>query len=301
MVLPISNIITENLADKLFDEKQVGLSVLRLDMTHHVVSGNKLYKLQFFLQSAVKQSADGIITFGGAYSNHLVATAFACREAGLKSIAVVRGERPKVLSHTLNACMEYGMLLKFVSRQVYDQKELPDFLSALKIGYENYLLVPERGYHPSGASGAKLIMDLIDPHCTHICCAVGTATTGAGLLLGIKKKQQVIMVPVLKDMHDLEQRILYLTNRSFTSQQYKIMPDYHFGGYAKKTQELISFMNSLYEKHRLPTDFVYTGKMLFGIIDSIKKDYFPAGSKIVCVHTGGLQGNLSLPKDTLVF
>jgi 1-aminocyclopropane-1-carboxylate deaminase len=301
MLLPVSNIITENLADELFDQKQVTLSVLRLDMIHNVVSGNKLYKLHFFLRIASEQSAEGILTFGGAYSNHLVATAFACREAGLKSIAIVRGEQPKFLSHTLKACMEYGMQLKFVSRQVYDQKELPFFLTELKAGYENYVIVPEGGYHPSGTAGAKLIMDLIDEQTTHICCAVGTATTGAGLLLGLKEKQQVILVPVLKNLYDLEQRISFLTNRSFTPEQLKTMPDYHFGGYAKKTQELIDFMNSMYEKHRLPTDFVYTAKMLFGITDAIKKDYFPAGSKIICIHTGGLQGNLSLPTGTLVF
>ena len=301
MLFPVSSIITQNISTELFDQKQISLSVLRLDLIHNVVSGNKLYKLHFFLQDALKQSAEGIITFGGAFSNHLVATAFACREAGLKSLAIVRGEQPKLLSHTLKACMEYGMQLKFVSRQAYDQKESPVCLKELKADYENYLLVPEGGYHPLGAAGAKLIMDLIDPDTTHICCAVGTATTGAGLLLGLKEKQQVILIPVLKNMQDLEQRISFLTNHSFTPEQFKVMPDYHFGGYAKKTLELIDFMNLMYEKHRLPTDFVYTGKMLFAIMDSIKKDYFPAGSKIVCIHTGGLQGNLSLPSGTLVY
>jgi len=191
--------------------------------------------------------------------------------------------------------------LKFVSRQSYDQKESPGFLKQLKVDFQNYALVPEGGYHPEGTAGAKLIMDLIDPETTHICCAAGTATTGAGLLLGLNEKQQVIMVPVLKNMVDLKQRILFLTNRSFAPEQLKIIPGYHFGGYAKKTQELIDFMNLMYERHRLPTDFVYTGKMLFGIIDSIKNDDFPAGSKIVAIHTGGLQGNLSLPPGTLVF
>jgi len=301
MLFPISNIITENIVTELFDQKQVCLSVLRLDLIHNVVSGNKLYKLHCFLQRAVKQSAKGIITFGGAYSNHLVATAFACREAGLKSIAIVRGEQPKILSHTLIACMEYGMQLKFVSRQIYDQKEFTFFITQLNVDYENFVVVPEGGYHPDGAAGAKLIMDLVDQQTTHICCAVGTATTGAGLLLGLKEKQQVVLVPVIKNLNDLVQRISFLTNRSFSPEQLKIMPDYHFGGYAKKTQVLIDFMNSMYEKHRLPTDFVYTAKMLFGIIDAIKKDYFPAGSKIICIHTGGLQGNLSLPPGTLVF
>ena len=142
MLFPVSNIATENIPNELFNQKQVSLSVLRLDLIHNVVSGNKLYKLHFFLKDAIEQSSEGIITFGGAYSNHLVATAFACREAGLKSIAIVRGEQPKTLSHTLKACLEFGMQLNFVSRRAYDQKELPDFLKELKAGYKNYVLFP---------------------------------------------------------------------------------------------------------------------------------------------------------------
>lgn len=301
MLFPVSTIVTEEISSELFDKKKVSFSVLRLDLIHNVVSGNKLYKLHFFLKSAKELSAAGIITFGGAFSNHLVATAFACKQIGLKSIGVIRGEKPRQLSHTLKACMEYGMQLKFVSREAYIQKELPVFLNEISTDYKRYLVVPEGGYHPSGTAGAKLIMDLLDPGTTHICCAVGTATTGAGLLLGLKDNQQVILVPVLKNMVDIEERILFLTNRSFNSDQLKIMPGYHFGGYAKKNQELLDFMNEIYIKHSLPTDFVYTGKMLFAIFDSIKKDYFPAGSKIVCVHTGGLQGNSSLPEGSLVF
>ncbi len=301
MLFPTSNIVLENLADDLFDEKKVSLSVLRLDAIHPVVSGNKLFKLHYFLQSAILQSSEGIVTFGGAYSNHLVATAYTCKEAGLKSAAIIRGEPPALLSHTLLACLEYGMSLKFISRQEYDKKELPGFLKEIKPGYENFLIVPEGGYHRLGAAGAALIMDLIKDGTSHICCAVGTATTLAGLLQGIKKEQQIIGIPVLKNLYDLHQRIKFLTNLSFSPQQLIIMNDYHFGGYAKKTHELIDFMNLLYQKHQLPTDFVYTGKMMFGVIDCIKKDFFPKGSKIVCIHTGGLQGNFSLQPGTLVF
>ena len=301
MLFPATNIFLQKISDDLFDQKQVSLSVLRLDTLHNVVCGNKLYKLQFFLQNALQQASAGIVTFGGPYSNHLVAAAFACREAGLKSVGIVRGERPEKLSHTLTACLEYGMQLKFISRQDYDKKENPEFLQLLQSTFKNRQLVPEGGYHPMGAAGAALIMNLVPNDTSHICCAIGTATTVAGLLLGLKNNQQIISVPVLKNMNDLEQRIAFLTNRSFTPQQFKIMPDYHFGGYAKKTTELINFMNALYQKHQLPTDFVYTGKMMFAIIDLIKKDFFPVGSQLVCIHTGGLQGNGSLQPGTLVF
>jgi 1-aminocyclopropane-1-carboxylate deaminase len=193
------------------------------------------------------------------------------------------------------------MTLKFISRQEYDKKEQPFFLEKIKSEYKNYLVVPEGGFHPLGAAGAALIMDLINKDTTHICCAAGTATTLAGLLTRMEKEQQLIGIPVIKNMHDTSKRIHFLTSRPFNPRQLKIMNDYHFGGYAKKTKELIDFMNLLFQKHRLPTDFVYTGKMMFGIIDCIKRDYIPEGSKIVCIHTGGLQGNLSLPPGTLDF
>ncbi len=299
MLFPISNINTEILQDELFDQKQVSLSVIRLDTLHRVVSGNKLFKLHYFLEMANRESTEGIVTFGGAYSNHLVSTAFACREAGLKSTGIVRGERPAILSGTLQECLDYGMTLQFISRGEYAVKDQPGYIQEIKAAYKNHLLVPEGGYHPAGAHGAALILDLVKEEATHICCPVGTATTLSGLLTGIKNNQQVVGFPVLKNMIDLYQRITYLTNRQFTDTQLKIRDNYHFGGYAKKNQELIDSMNQVYLKHKIPTDFVYTGKMMFGVIDCIKKDFFSKGSKIVCIHTGGLQGNNSLPPGTL--
>jgi len=301
MLLPVTNIVLDELQSDLFNDKQVSLSVLRLDKLHPVVSGNKLFKLHYFLQNALRQSFEGIVTFGGPYSNHLVATAYACKEAGLRSTGIVRGEQPPELSHTLNECLSYGMQLKFISREAYNNKESTPFLNGIISEFKNHLIVPEGGYHPLGASGAALVMDLIKEDTSHICCAVGTATTISGLLKGLRNEQQVIAVPVLKNMVDLQERINFLTNQVFKPRQLEILYDYHFGGYAKKTPELINCMNTIYEKHQLPTDFVYTGKMMFGIIDSIKKNFFKKGSKIVCIHTGGLQGNLSLKPGTLVF
>ncbi len=301
MLFPATNIVLEELKSELFDKKQVRLFVLRLDLLHPIVSGNKLFKLHYFLENVLQQSFAGIATFGGAFSNHVVATAYACREAGLKSVGIIRGEEPSRLSHTLRASLEYGMELKFVSRQEYDKKDLPAFLCELKSAYKNYLIVPEGGYHPLGAEGAALIMDFIPPDTSHICCAVGTATTLSGLLKGLKNEQQLVGIPVLKNLSDLQERISFLTNRIFPFHQLEILTGYHFGGYAKKTPELIDNMNLLFQNYQIPTDFVYTGKMMFGIFDSIKKNHFKPGSKIICIHTGGLQGNFSLRPGTLVF
>ncbi|MEJ7587530.1 MAG: pyridoxal-phosphate dependent enzyme [Ferruginibacter sp.] len=301
MLFPTLNIATTIVEGELFRQKELSLSVLRLDTIHPVVSGNKLFKLHYFLQHAIREAYEGITTFGGAYSNHLVATASACREAGLKCTGIIRGESPLVLSPTLNACVEYGMVLKFISRQEYDRKESPAFLKELMQADPHHLLVPEGGYDPMGASGAALIMDFINRQVSHICVAIGTATTFAGLLGVCKKGQRIIGIPVLKNLDDMEKRMAFLTKQPIATGMFEIKNDYHFGGYAKKTAGLIQFMNKLFDEHQVPTDFVYTGKMMYAVFDCIEKDFFPKGSKIVCIHTGGLQGNLSLPPGTLVF
>jgi len=303
MLLKIPDIEINDLTDDLFIKKQISLSVIRLDKIHSIISGNKLFKLYYFLQQALQSVGTvKILTFGGAYSNHLAAMAYACKLSGLKSIGIVRGEKPPQLSHTLQFCIDNGMHLKFISRDEYAKKDAIDFQENLIREFGECFIIPEGGHHPLGAKGAALIMDsLKEKQFTHICCATGTATTTAGLLLNIEPHQQVISISVLKGMMDIEERILFLTENKANLQQLKILNDYHFGGYAKSKPELFAFMNEVYQLYQLPTDFVYTGKMLFGIFDLIKKDYFPAESKIACLHTGGLQGNLSLPSNTLLF
>ena len=301
MLFPTSKINIQKLSDSLFDQKEVTVSVLRLDKLHEIVSGNKLFKLHYFLAQAQEQCSEGVITFGGPYSNHLVATAFASKEIGLKSIGIIRGEQPKVLSHTLQACLAYGMELKFITRHEYDQKEKAEFLALINGSYPKFLIIPEGGYGPLGANGAAMIMDWIPENITHICCAIGTATTFTGLLKNIKKEQQLIGFPVLKNMDDIEKRIQFLSTLPLNHPPFQLINNYHFGGYAKKNNDLIEAMNLLYEKYRLPTDFVYTAKMMVGVIDCISNDFFKKGSNILCIHTGGLQGNLSLEPGTLKF
>ena len=294
----LPSIRTQTLDSKLLQEKRIRLHVLRLDEIHPVISGNKIFKLHYFLDD-IKNNT--LITFGGAYSNHLVATAFAGKQKGIKCIGVVRGEKPGELSHTLQHCIQYGMQLHFVSRNEYDKKDSADFIDQLKNKFGDCTIVPEGGYATKGAAGAADIMKYIDDDTIHICSAAGTATTIAGLLLNAKPQQKIIAFPVLKGLNDFEERIQFLTANKYNPHQLHAENNYHFGGYAKRTTELISFMNNLYNNYKLPTDFVYTAKMMFGTMDLIKKDFFPANSKVCCVHTGGLQGNLSLPKNTLTF
>ncbi len=301
MLFNILNAPVEVLQDELFLQKKVSVSVLRLDKIHPVVSGNKLFKLHYFLQGAVTSVHKTILTFGGAWSNHLVATAYACNISGLKSIGIVRGKKPGILSPTLQQCISYGMQLKFISREVYAAKEEQHFINELKNEFGEYIIIPEGGYHPLGAKGAALIEETINANnYTHICTCTGTATTLAGLLIN-SNGQQIISVPALKGMIDIENRISYLCGSNFKKDNLQIFNDYHFGGYAKKTTELISFMNYLWQQHQLPTDFVYTAKLFFAIYDKIKNNYFEEKSDILCLHTGGLQGNKSLPANTLLF
>lgn len=296
----IKNSATDCIKNELISSKQISVSIIRFDQLHPVVSGNKLFKLYYFLQNY--QAGSTLVTFGGAYSNHLVATAFACKEKNIPCIGFVRGEKPASLSKTLIECINYGMQLKFLDRALYNNKETECFINELKNAYgQNIMIVPEGGYHPMGAKGASLMMNAVSQDATHICCASGTATTFAGLLLKKQSHQQVVAIPVLKGMHDFEKRLQYLTGRTFGGTDLFIADAYHFGGYAKKTPQLLAFMNQLYQDFNIPTDFVYTGKMMFAVMDLIEKDFFPAGSNIVCVHTGGLQGNNSLPENTLTF
>lgn len=292
----------EELHDDLFLQKQVSVSILRLDKLHPLVSGNKIFKLHYFLQEAITSEHNTILTFGGAHSNHLGATAFACNTLHLRSIGIVRGEKPAILSQTLQQCMADGMVLKFISRQAYDEKEAPAFINQLHAEFGNCIIIPEGGYHSLGAKGASLIVDLIkNKNYTHICTASGTATTLAGLLLAADPAQTVISINVLKGITDTAERVKLLTGNEHEFINLQIFNNYHFGGYAKKTAALIEFMNHCWLKYQLPLDFVYTAKMLYGVIDGIKKDAFTKKSKIICIHTGGLQGNKSLPLNTLLF
>ena len=286
--------------DDVAKEKNIEIFMLRLDEIHPVISGNKIFKLYYFLEEAKKTSHKTVITFGGAYSNHLAATAFACKKMGLKSIGFVRGEKPKVLSSTLLFCIEQEMQLEFINRASFKKIKENPFLFSLREKHGEHILIPEGGFSIMGAEGAALIAQFFkDQSFTHVCLAVGTATTFAGIINGSENATEIIGFSVLKNLNDIKERLSELKVNA--GREFSFINDYHFGGYAKRTSDLISFMNDFYTQHAIPLDFVYTGKMMYGVFDLIKKNYFPRNSKILCIHTGGLQGNKSLHAGTLKF
>ena len=301
MEINIKNISFDKIFNHEIINQNLSLTVLRLDKIHEDVSGNKVFKLNYFIDECLKSSHKIMLTFGGAYSNHLVATAFLCKQKNIKSVGIVRGEEPKKLSHTLIRSKSFGMELTFISRDAYQNfEENEEQILFFKEKFGDFTIVPEGGYNAIGANGASMIMDIVkQKHYSHACTAVGTATTLAGLILNKDLKQEIIAIPVIKNMLDIPERLKFLGVNE--NEKTTIFSDYHFGGYAKHTPELISFMNSFYTETHIPTDFVYTAKMMYGIYDKIKSGYFKSGSNILCIHTGGLQGNKSLPAGTLIF
>lgn len=275
--------------------KKLRLDVLRLDKIHTIISGNKWFKLKYYLEEAKTNNKKGIITRGGAFSNHLIATAYACSALGLRSVGVIRGEQTAA-SPTIKDLLAYGMELHFSPRTVFEKRfeevcsDNPDLLP-----------VDQGGCGPGGVRGAEEILQLLPVNdYSHILCAVGTGTMLTGILNAAHSWQKVIGVLALKipnpDLHSF----LHYSKEDHPANG-AIENDFHFGGYAKKTPELIRFMNNLYQEHFIPTDFVYTGKMFYAAQSLIRRNYFPAGSKILLIHSGGLQGNRGLPNGTLQF
>lgn len=293
--IAFNNISLDKLSLPLFTEKNVEVTVLRLDKIHSSISGNKWFKLRYYLDEAKKLHKKTIVTFGGAWSNHILATAAICRLNNIKSIGIIRGEEPAKFSPTLSHAKEDGMELIFISREDYAKKKIPEEL----LTGENYI-INEGGYGITGAAGAATILDYCDKeNYTHICCATGTGTMMAGIINGALIQQDIIGVSVLKNNLTVEDAIKSLISKE--KNNYHLFHDYHFGGYAKHKPGLIDFMNSFYQQTKIPSDFVYTAKLFFAITSLINNNFFEAGCRLLLIHSGGLQGNASLRKGTLIF
>jgi len=290
--------LSEAITSKLDSFGDIQIDVLRLDAIHPVVSGNKWFKLKYHIEEAKKKKFSSLITFGGAYSNHIVATAFAAREAKLKCTGIIRGEQHSELSPTLKDAEYYGMQLIYTPRYLYSDTE--QLLSLMDMDITDTYIVNEGGKGIQGVKGAEEILNLTSKsNYSHFCCAVGTGTMISGIINAALPQQEIIGISSLKGDDTLSPSIKKFTKAS--SAYFNIFFDYHFGGYAKKTPELIDFMNEFYQKTNIPTDFVYTGKLIYGIFDLLKKGYFPGKSRILIIHSGGLQGNRSLTPGTLTF
>lgn len=266
----------------------ITLYIKREDQLHPFVSGNKFRKLKYNLDQARKESKNTLLTFGGAFSNHILAVAAAGKENGFKTIGIIRGEelQDKIAENpTLQQAQDFGMVFEFVSREIYREKGNEDFLGKLEGKFGDFYLLPEGGTNDLAVKGCAEILSVNDTRFDYICCSVGTGGTISGIVNCSKSSQQVLGFPALKGDFLREDICKFVRNPNW-----KLISDYHFGGYAKITGELIRFINDFYEKYQIPLDPVYTGKMVFGVMDMIQKGQFPKGAKILMIHTGGLQG-----------
>jgi 1-aminocyclopropane-1-carboxylate deaminase len=281
--------------------KLFAFTIARLDEIHPVISGNKYFKLKYNLQQAVAEQREGILTMGGAFSNHLCATAYACKQAGIKSAAIVRGEVLQPYNPTLLFCKEQGMELIATGRNDYNRSS--HYMQQLIQQYSNYYFVPEGGDNENGIKGCTEILPHIPNanNYTHLICCTGTGTTFKGVVQSARKHQTVIGIPVLKIKE--EERDVFLKNytEATSAASKQIFFQFAGKGYAKADISLFNFMNLFYERTGIKTDFVYTAKLMNGVIELFQQGYLQENHHVLVLHTGGLQGNNSLAPGILSY
>jgi 1-aminocyclopropane-1-carboxylate deaminase len=259
---------------------------------HPFVSGNKWWKLKYNLEEAKRLGLQTLLTFGGAYSNHIYATAAAARACGFHSIGIIRGEEPVPLNRTLQFAKDCGMHLHYVSRYEYRLKTQPAFIQKLLSSYGDCYILPEGGANALAVKGCEELARLLTPlQADYICLPVGTGGTMAGIIKGAGATTTVLGFPVLKEGDFLRDEIRQLVNDPQKT-NWNLVTDYHFGGYANTTQELLAFIHRMEQQYGIPLDHVYTGKMLYGVLDLVTKGFFPRNATVLLLHTGGLQGKL---------
>ena len=277
----------------------VTLVIKREDLIHPIVSGNKFRKLKYNLLQAKAEKQHTMLTFGGAYSNHIAAVAFAGKEHGFKTIGIIRGnelEKEFAENPTLQFAHDCGMQFDFVSRADYRKKSEVDFTEKLTAKWGDFYSIPEGGTNALAVLGCQEILTEEDSKFDFICCCVGTGGTISGLINSAQPHQKILGFPALKGDFLTEEIRKFATN-----DRWELIGDYNFGGYAKISNELVDFINRFLLETGIPLDPIYTGKMVFGVIDMIRKNYFPEKSRILMIHTGGLQGidgmNMKLQKQ----
>ena len=288
MLLPDKKSINQNINLEQWSDKGLLVEMKREDLLHPDISGNKYRKLKYNLKEALSQNHSTILTFGGAYSNHIAATAAAAKLAGLRSIGVIRGEELKekldrVLQEnpTLRFAHDQGMSLEFISREEYRKKNVDNF----RLKYGDFTVLPEGGTNELAVKGCEEILSNKDSDfdCVTVCC--GTGGTISGIIRSSGPSQRIIGFPAMKGGSFLEGEIAQFTEKS----NWELNCDWHFGGYAKVTENLITFINDFKDQTGIALDPVYTGKMMFGLDQMIRNNEFAPGTKILCIHTGGQQ------------
>ena len=263
--------------------------IKREDLIHPIVSGNKFRKLKYNILQAKAENKTKLLTFGGAFSNHIAAVAYAAKENGFQSIGIIRGnelENKVNENPTLSFARKCGMHFEFVSRETYRKKSEPDFIENLKEKQGDFYLIPEGGTNELAIKGCQEILNEDDSAFNYICCSVGTGGTISGIINSTNEYQKVLGFPALKGDFLKDEICKFAKNN-----RWDLISDYHFEGYGKINNELVAFINTFYKQTKIPLDSIYTGKMLFGVFDLIKKESFPVKSKILVIHTGGIQGN----------
>jgi len=276
----------------LLKEKGVQLFIKREDLIHPHISGNKYRKLKYNIDEAKQQGIKTLLTFGGAFSNHIAASAYAGRLSGFKTIGVIRGEELKDKwkeNPTLQLAYENGMQFHFVSRAVYKIKSTTVFLEEMKSRFGAFYLLPEGGTNALAVKGCEEILNKEDGGFDVLSCSVGTGGTLAGLINSAAPHQKVLGFSALYG-NFLSDDIRKFAN----NENWELISDYHFGGYAKITERLVRFINDFKKETGISLDPVYTGKLLFGVLEKIEKGHFSKGTKILVIHTGGLQGVLGM-------
>ncbi len=282
----------QKIDEEFLFEKKINLYLKREDLIHLHISGNKWHKLKYNLIEAEKLGIKKILTFGGAFSNHIYSTAAACNLFQFKSIGVIRGEEHLPLNPTLHFAAEKGMKFYYLNRSEYRDKYNDEFLKKLKNIFGDFYLIPEGGSNSLAVKGCAEIINTIKIPFNYICAPCGSGGTLAGLIVGLNNKNIALGFSVLKGAsflkNEVERLILNFNGKHYSN--WKINFDYHTGGYAKINSELINFTDKFYERHKIKLEPIYTGKMMYGIYDLVKNNYFKEGETIIAIHTGGIQG-----------
>jgi 1-aminocyclopropane-1-carboxylate deaminase len=290
-MLPYEPTPVHELKDPRAERAGIRVLVKREDLNHSTVSGNKWWKLRYNLQAALDAKKTSLLTLGGAYSNHIYATAAAAAACGLKSIGIIRGEEHLPLNPTLAAAVNWGMTLHYVTRSKYRERNQADFLDTLQKKWNDAFIIPEGGTNVHALRGLQEFGALLSTvQHDYLCLPVGTGGTLAGL--ATSGGRATILGFVASKDTSLPSKITELIQMSECSSPspWQLVTNYHFGGFAKMSDTLRAFIDDFHRQHGILLDPVYTCKMMFGVFDLIAKGYFPLGSTVLVLHTGGLQG-----------
>ncbi|MBV6645998.1 MAG: pyridoxal-phosphate dependent enzyme [Cyclobacteriaceae bacterium] len=281
----------QEISSELFLSKGVQVFVKREDLIHPEIMGNKWRKLKYNLLEAQSNKVRTLVTFGGAYSNHIAATAAAANEYGFRSIGIIRGDELGPSSNpTLEKAQQNGMMLLFVSRADFRKMKVGEI--PLPVEDRNYYVLPEGGTNELAINGVAEITEEITEDFDIITTPVGTGGTLAGLVKGMAGDKFVLGFSAVKGQFIVEEVADLLKNNRIPWGNYKVETQFHFGGYGKFDDTLIDFMGNFYHENNLVLEPIYTGKMFFGVWEMIKNEQIASGNKILMLHTGGLQGVL---------